>query len=30
MANGLAAEPLFCDLLANRHLHLEHEVDAER
>lgn len=22
--------PLFCDLLANQHLHLEHEVDVER
>ncbi len=30
LANGLAADPLFCDLLANLHLHLEHEVDAER
>jgi AcrR family transcriptional regulator len=27
---GLAADPLFCDLLANLHLHLEHEVDADR
>jgi Tetracyclin repressor-like, C-terminal domain len=23
------ADPLFCDLLANLHLHLEHEVDLE-
>lgn len=30
LANGLAADPLFCDLLANLHLHLEHEVDVER
>jgi len=30
LANGLGADPLFCDLLANLHLHLEHEVDAER
>ena len=30
LANGLAADPLFCDLLANLHLHLEHEVDPER
>lgn len=30
LANGLAADPLFCDLLANLHLHLEHEVDLER
>ena len=28
LANGLAADPLFCDLLAN--LHLEHEVEIER
>ena len=28
--NGLAADPLFCDLLANLHLHLEHEVALER
>ena len=27
LADGLAADPLFCDLLANLHLHLEHEVD---
>ena len=26
LANGLVADPLFCDLLANLHLHLEHEV----
>ncbi|HET9877132.1 MAG TPA: TetR family transcriptional regulator [Mycobacterium sp.] len=30
LADGLAADPLFCDLLANLALHLEHEVDAER
>ncbi|HEU4361687.1 MAG TPA: TetR/AcrR family transcriptional regulator [Mycobacterium sp.] len=30
LADGLAADPLFCDLLANLHLHLEHEVDVER
>ncbi|HYB80494.1 MAG TPA: TetR family transcriptional regulator [Mycobacterium sp.] len=30
LANGLAADPLFCDLLANLHLHLEHEVHIER
>ncbi len=30
LANGLAADPLFCDLLANLHLHLEHEVDLHR
>lgn len=30
LAEGLASDPLFCDLLANLHLHLEHEVDAER
>jgi AcrR family transcriptional regulator len=30
LANGLAADPLFCDLLANLHLHLEHEVDLDR
>lgn len=30
LADGLSADPLFCDLLANLHLHLEHEVDAER
>ena len=24
------ADPLFCDLLSNLHLHLEHEVDAEQ
>ncbi|WP_156763668.1 TetR family transcriptional regulator [Mycobacterium scrofulaceum] len=30
LANALAEDPLFCDLLANLHLHLEHEVDAER
>jgi Tetracyclin repressor-like, C-terminal domain len=30
LASGLAANPLFCDFLANLHLHLEHEVDLER
>jgi AcrR family transcriptional regulator len=30
LANGLAADPLFCDLLANLHLHLEHEVELEQ
>jgi AcrR family transcriptional regulator len=30
LANGLAADPLFCDLLANLHLHLEHEVALEQ
>lgn len=29
LVDSLAADPLFCDLLANLHLHLEHEVDAE-
>jgi AcrR family transcriptional regulator len=30
LAQGLAADPLFCDLLANLHVHLEHEVELER
>lgn len=30
LAQGLAADPLFCDLLANLHLHLEHEVEIDR
>src|SRR6202044_1700467 len=30
LAPGLAADPLFCDLLANLHVHLEHEVALER
>lgn len=30
LADGLAADPLFCDLLANLHVHLEHEVDLDR
>jgi AcrR family transcriptional regulator len=30
LGNGLAADPLFCDLLASLHLHLEHEVDVDR
>jgi hypothetical protein len=30
LANRLAADPPFCDLLADLHLHLEHQVDLER
>ena len=30
LASGLAADALFCDLLANVRLHLEHQVDLER
>ncbi|WIM86484.1 TetR family transcriptional regulator [Candidatus Mycobacterium wuenschmannii] len=30
LAGSLAADPLFCDLLANLHLHLEHEVEIHR
>jgi hypothetical protein len=30
IAAALAADPLFCDLLANVPLHLEHEVAVER
>jgi AcrR family transcriptional regulator len=30
LANCLAADPLFCDLLANLKLHLEHEVALEQ
>jgi AcrR family transcriptional regulator len=30
LANALADDPLFCDLLANLHLHLEHEVHVDR
>jgi hypothetical protein len=30
LASGLAANPLFCDFLANLHLHLEHEVDLDK
>lgn len=30
LTDGLAADPLFCDLLANQHLHLEHEVDIDQ
>lgn len=30
LAEGLADDPLFCDLLANLHLHLEHEVHIDR
>lgn len=30
LVDGLAADPLFCDMLANLHLHLQHEVDVDR
>jgi AcrR family transcriptional regulator len=30
LVGGLAADPLFCDLLANVPLHLEHDVGVER
>src|ERR1700752_4535685 len=30
LADGLAADPLFCVLLANLRLHLEHEVEIDR
>jgi len=30
LANGLAADLIFCDVPANRHLYLEHKVDPER
>jgi len=30
LADGLAADPLFCDLLANVPLHLEHAVNIDR
>jgi AcrR family transcriptional regulator len=30
LADGLAADPLFCDLLANLRLHLENEVEIDR
>jgi hypothetical protein len=30
LANGLAAAPRLCDLLADVHLHLEHEVGLDR
>jgi AcrR family transcriptional regulator len=30
LVRGLEADPLFCDLLANVPLHLEHDVDVER
>jgi AcrR family transcriptional regulator len=30
LASTLAADPLFCDLLANVPLHLEHDVDVDR
>ena len=29
-ADGLAADPLLCDLPADVQLHLEHQVDLER
>ncbi len=29
LSNGLADDPLFCDLLANVHLTLQHEVDVD-
>ena len=30
LANGLAADLFFCDVLASLHRHLEHKVDLER
>jgi hypothetical protein len=30
LTNGLAADSLFCDVLAELHSHLEHEGDLER
>ena len=30
LANGLAADLFFCDVLANLHLRLKHKVDLER
>ena len=30
LASGRVADPLFCDLFADVHLHLEYEVDLER
>lgn len=30
LADGLAADSLFCDVLADLHSHLEHAVDLER
>lgn len=30
LTGGLAADPLFCDMLANLHLHLQHEVEPGR
>jgi hypothetical protein len=30
LASARVAGPLFCDLFANVHLHLEYEVDLER
>jgi Tetracyclin repressor-like, C-terminal domain len=30
LASSLVADPPFCDLLANLHLHPEHEVDLDR
>jgi hypothetical protein len=29
-ANGLVADSHFCDVVANLHSHVEHEVDLER
>jgi hypothetical protein len=29
LANGLAVNPFFCDVLASLHLHLQHKVDLE-
>jgi len=29
LANGPAADPLFCEVLANLQPHLEHEVDLD-
>jgi hypothetical protein len=30
LANGLAADPVFCDVFANLHLHSKRELDLER
>jgi hypothetical protein len=30
VANGLVGDSLFCDVVANLHSHLAHEVDLER
>jgi hypothetical protein len=29
MANGLAADPFFCDVLASLHLHLKRQMDLQ-